>query len=111
MGLSRNGYSVLFSVMLALVLGPRGLGGQRQPAEPRFLPTLTTARQVHDLTREQAAQSYPVHLHVVVTYYDADNDRQRAACFASDSSGGIYIDLRSLPAVLFKAGDSVEIKG
>jgi signal transduction histidine kinase len=52
-----------------------------------------------------------VHLHVVVTYYDPFNDPLHPACFASDSTGGIYVELRALPAVPFKAGDLVEITG
>jgi PAS domain S-box-containing protein len=50
-------------------------------------------------------------LRAVVTYYDPLNDPKRPACFASDSSGGVYVDLRFLPAVGFQAGDLVEITG
>ncbi len=76
-----------------------------------MLPTLTKAHEAHDLTVEQAAQSYPVHLRAVVTYYDPYNDPQRPACFASDSSGGVYVDLQFLPSIPFKAGDAVDITG
>jgi signal transduction histidine kinase/CheY-like chemotaxis protein len=65
----------------------------------------------HSLTIEQAALGYPVHLHVIVTYYDPYNDPRRPACFASDASGGIYIDLRALPAIPWNTGDLIEITG
>jgi len=52
-----------------------------------------------------------VHLRVIVTYFDPNNDPRRPACFASDSSGGIYVDLRALAAIPFRAGDLVEITG
>jgi hypothetical protein len=100
---------VLVSIALSLLLGPAHSAGQQHRAERPPLPSLTTAHDAHSLTVEQAAQSYPVHLRVVITYYDPYIDPVHPACFASDSSGGIYIDLRALPAVHFQAGDLIEI--
>jgi signal transduction histidine kinase/ActR/RegA family two-component response regulator len=96
---------------LGLLPGPAAVAGQQQPAQRQPLPTITKAHDAHSLTVEQAAQGYPVHLRAIVTYYDPYNDPRRPACFASDSSGGIYVDLRALPAIPFGAGDLVEITG
>jgi signal transduction histidine kinase/ActR/RegA family two-component response regulator len=93
-----------------LLLGPAAVAGQQLPLR-HPLPTITTAHDAHNLTSEQASQGYPVHLHAIVTYYDPYNDPRRPACFAADSSGGIYVDLRALPAIPFRAGDLVEITG
>jgi signal transduction histidine kinase len=92
-------------------LGPAHSAGQLHRGERLPLPSLTTAHDAHSLTVDQAAQGYPVHLRVVITYYDPYIDPVHPACFASDSSGGIYVELQALPAVPFKAGDLVEITG
>ena len=93
-----------------LLLGLTAAAGERQ-LQRHLPPTITKAHDAHNLTSEQAAQGYPVRLRVIVTYYDPYNDPRRPACFAADSSGGIYVDLRALPAIPFRAGDFVEITG
>ena len=93
-----------------LLLDPAA-GAGRQRLQRRPLPTITRAHDAHNLTSEQAAQGYPVRLRAIVTYYDPYNDPRRPACFAADASGGIYVDLRALPAIPFKAGDLVDITG
>jgi signal transduction histidine kinase/DNA-binding response OmpR family regulator len=107
----RSGYLVLITVVLGLLLGAADSVCQQQQPERKALPTLTKAHDVHSLTPEQAAQSYPVHLRTVVTYYDPYIDPRNPAVWASDRSGGIYVALSSVPAVPFKAGDLVEITG
>ena len=109
--LRRSGSLVLITVALGLFLGPPFSIGQQQPAEPQPLPTLSNAHDVHNLTLEQAARHYPVHLRTVVTYYDTYVDLRRPAFFVSDSSGAIFVVLSSPPAVPFQAGDLVEITG
>jgi signal transduction histidine kinase/ActR/RegA family two-component response regulator len=109
--LRRCGYPLLITVALELVLGLAVAAGQQQPALRRPLPTITTAHGAHSLTIDQAAVGYPVHLRAIVAYYDPYNDPRRPACFASDASGGIYVDLRGLPSIAFRAGDLVEITG
>ena len=100
--------SVALSFLLSTVrfLGGQQVGRQRQP-----LPTLTTAHEAHFLTVDQAAQGYPVRLRAVITYYDKNNDPLRPACFATDATGSVYVDLRSVPVAGFKAGDLLEISG
>jgi hypothetical protein len=107
----RSGYFVLITVVLGLLSGATGSLCQQQQPGRKALPTLTTAHDAHSLTSEQAARSYPVHLRTVVTYYDPYYDPRHPAIWASDRSGGIYVDFSSLPAVPFMAGDLIEITG
>jgi len=63
-----------------------------QPAGPHAqwahaLRTLTTAREAHSLSSEEAARAYPVHLRGVVTLFDPDE----RPVFVHDSSGSIYV--------------------
>jgi signal transduction histidine kinase/ActR/RegA family two-component response regulator len=105
--LHRNGHLVLIT-LLGLLVGPADSSGQQLRAERQPLPTLTKAKLVHNLTIEQAARNYPVHLTAVVTYYDTYVDRRRAAFFVADSSGGIFV---AMPPAPLHAGDLVEITG
>jgi signal transduction histidine kinase len=98
---------MVIAAVLCLTSSAGHCYGQKSGTNERLLPALTTAQEAHDLTANQAAQGYPVHLRVVVTYYDA----RGPACFASDSSGGIYIDLRGLHGAPLHPGDIVEVKG
>ena len=106
----RRGYLLLITVVLGLLSGAADSVCQ-QRSERQALPTLTKAHDAHSLTSEQAARSYPVHLRAVVTYYDPYIDPQHPTVWVSDSSGGIYVELSSVPAVPFKAGDLVEVTG
>jgi signal transduction histidine kinase/CheY-like chemotaxis protein len=107
----RSGYLVLISVVLGLLSGAADSVCQRQQSERNVLPSITKAHDAHSLTSEQAARSYPVHLRAVVTYYDPYVDPRHPTVWVSDSSGGIYVELPSVPAVPFKAGDRLEITG
>jgi signal transduction histidine kinase/ActR/RegA family two-component response regulator len=107
----RSGYLVLVTVVLDLLSGAADSLCQQQRSERQALPILTKAHGAHSLTSEEAARNYPVHLRAVVTYYDPYVDPRHPSVWVSDSSGGIYIQLPSVPAVPFKAGDLVEITG
>jgi signal transduction histidine kinase/ActR/RegA family two-component response regulator len=107
----RSGYLVMITVVLGLLSGATDSLCQQQQPGRKALPTLTTAHDAHSLTSEQAARSYPVHLRTVVTYYDPYYDPRHPALWVSDSSGGIYVELSSAPAVPFIAGDLIEITG
>jgi diguanylate cyclase (GGDEF)-like protein len=65
---------------------PRSPGNNPAPA----LRTLTTLRQAHSLTAEEARRGYPIHVRAVVTYYDPNVDSRRIALFLHDSTGSIY---------------------
>jgi diguanylate cyclase (GGDEF)-like protein len=75
------------------------------------LPVLTTAHAAHSLSAEEAARGYPVHLHAVVTYFDADIDPRRLTLFAHDSTGCIYVALLPHKSPDLKPGDLVDITG
>ena len=107
----RSGYLVLITVALVVLLGPADALGRQERSEQPDLSTLTKAHDVHGLTPAQAARSYPVRLRTVVTYYDPCIDPLHPTVWVSDSSGGIYVELSSAPAVPLKAGDLVEITG
>jgi len=107
----RSGYLVLITGVLGLLSGAPDSVCQQRQSERQALPTLTKAHDAHSLTSDQAARSYPVHLRGVVTYYDPYIDLRYPAVWVSDSSGGIYVVLSSVPAVPLKAGDLVEITG
>ena len=110
-GVHRSGYLVLITVVLGLLSGAPDSVCQQRQSERQTLPTLTKAHDAHSLTSDQAARNYPVHLRTVVTYYDPYIDPRHPTVWVSDSSGGIYVELSSVPAVPFKAGDLVEITG
>jgi signal transduction histidine kinase len=76
-------------------------------AETAALPTLTSVRQVREVTPEQAARGFPVRLRGVVTFCEATYD---LGMFIHDLTGGIYVKLGE-GTNQFKAGDRVEVKG
>jgi signal transduction histidine kinase len=84
---------------------------QQHSGKHPSLPTLTSAHQAHSLTVEEAARGYPVQLRAVVTYYDPYADPRHPTVWLTDSSGGIYIELSSVPPVPFRAGDLLAITG
>ncbi len=71
---------------------------ERDPASPNTLPnssrpalrTITTLRDAHGLTPEEAGRGYPIHVRAVVTYHDDHLDARRDAFFLHDGSGGMY---------------------
>jgi diguanylate cyclase (GGDEF)-like protein len=70
-----------------------------------------TARSVHQLSTQEAAKGYPVHLRAVVTYFDPWVDSRRPSLFVSDASGCIFISLSTVPAEGFHAGQLLDIIG
>jgi diguanylate cyclase (GGDEF)-like protein len=75
------------------------------------LPLLTTARQAHGLSSEEAKRGYPVHLRGVVTYFDTDTGSGFGAIYIHDASGSIFVktgggEIKSLPV-----GSLVDIWG
>jgi hypothetical protein len=83
------------------------VAARRAAAETPPLPTLTSVRQVRDVTPEQAAKGYPVRLRGVVTFCEATYD---LGMFIHDATGGIYVKLGE-GTNDFNAGDDVEIEG
>jgi diguanylate cyclase (GGDEF)-like protein len=74
------------------------------------LALLTTARQVHDLSPDQASLGYPVRLRGVVTFYDAYQEVHRAL-FIADSTGEVFVAPGFAPLLPLHAGSLVEVTG
>jgi diguanylate cyclase (GGDEF)-like protein len=101
--------SVIFSACLSFA-GPAAMG-QSANAPADKLPTLTTARQAHSLTSEEAMRAYPVHLQGVVTYFDLDFGSGFASVFLCDSSGCVYIQPSAKSIGPLPAGTVVDARG
>src|SRR5580658_2513210 len=83
-----------------------GMGHAQQVQPPARLPTLTTAKQVRELTADQAKRGYPVRLRAVVTFtYFAVGD-----FFAQDATAGIYVNENDR-SLRFQPGELLEIEG
>ena len=98
------------AAVFLLAFAPLGDAKPREPAITQ-LPLLTTARQAHSLTQEQAARGYPVRLRAVVTYYDADIDNRHGALFVQDATAGIFVWVPSRPVLAIHAGSVVVVSG
>ena len=98
-------------VFIALALGCAFTVAQAQQTPRLPLRTLTTAREAHDLSLEEATRAYPVHLRAVVTYYDPYIDSRHAAIFVHDSSGSIFISVPLRPILPLRAGTIVDVVG
>jgi hypothetical protein len=72
-------------IFLVLMVAPARSTARQQAQSPR-LPTLTTAKQVRELTTDEANRGYPVRLRAVVTYVDFDSPD----FFAQDATAGIF---------------------
>jgi diguanylate cyclase (GGDEF)-like protein len=77
--------------------------------------TITTAREAHNLTDQQAKRALPIHLHGVITYFDPDFGTGQPAIFIHDKTGGIFIEMKCKPtckeaAQLF-VGAKVDVRG
>ncbi len=75
------------------------------------LPTLTTAKQVHSLSKDQAQRAYPVRLQGVITYSDAYHDPKDAFFFLHDESGSIYVVLPKTSKLPIHPGQLVRVEG
>ncbi len=71
------------------------------------LPTLTTVKQVLELSRSEAVKGYPVRLKSVVTYYYGGSPPD---LFLHDSTGGVWVDLPNAAPAL-RPGDLIELEG
>ena len=70
------------------------------------LPTVTTVKQILQMSREEASRGYPVRIRGVVTYCDPTSPD----LFIHDSTAGIWVDLpRGSPGL--QSGDLIDIGG
>jgi diguanylate cyclase (GGDEF)-like protein len=94
--------------MFWLFLAPAGLMAQVRGDR---LPTLTTARAVHQLTVAEARRAYPIKLHAIVTYYDPYLDYPQPILIVTDATGSIFVKLPLKSALNLNAGQLVEVHG
>jgi hypothetical protein len=78
-------YGLLLATSYMLGSAQKSYG--QQPS-PDALPILSRVGEVRRLTPEQARKGYPLHLRVVVTYFDA----LEPTMFVEDATGGIWVD-------------------
>ena len=95
-----------------LLLGLTGISGAAARPNPgsaqNALPLLQTVQEIRRLTPGQAARSYPVRVHGVVTCYVREN--QPPGLFLQDATGGIYVDVLASYGSL-KPGQLVTVEG
>src|ERR1017187_3350544 len=84
------------SVVLLPVLAGFSADCQAPSRPSARLPLLTTTRQAHTLTYEQASRAYPVYLRGVVTFYDSYQEGN-PALFIADATGSIFDALAHRP--------------
>lgn len=103
---------LLACVSAGLPLALAGIAADCQAPNrpPARLPLLTTTRQAHTLTYEQASRAYPVHLRGVVTFYDPYQEGN-PALFIADASGSIFVGLPHGPILPLQTGSVVEVSG
>jgi diguanylate cyclase (GGDEF)-like protein len=80
-------------------------------ALPARSSVLTTAREVHSMSRDEATRQHPVQLRAVLTYYDPYIDPRRGAIFVCDKSGCVFVSIPARPILPLHSGDLVEIAG
>jgi signal transduction histidine kinase len=71
------------------------------------LPLLTTARQLMDLSVEEAGRHYPLHLHGTVSYWDRDTE----TLFALDGTSGFWIYPKWGKTNDFQFGQVIDVTG
>ncbi len=103
----------LFAAIISLALLSTGSAANAQSTVQQAggLPTLTTTRQAHSLSEEQASRAYPIHLRGVVTYFDPDYGSGFAAIFIHDSTGSVFVKHPFGSAPPLKAGDIIDVRG
>jgi signal transduction histidine kinase len=100
----QTGVGAFMPLLLLLALGAVP-PGSAQTAIP--LTCLTNAQQIRLLTSDEAQNHFPVRLHGVVTYYDAQpND-----LFVQDDTAGIYVLVKTNASKGLAAGQEIEITG
>lgn len=101
-----------FAVLTAALCGWSATASRASSKEPADAPsTLTTAHAAHSLTSEEALRAYPIHIRGVVTYFDQDYGIGYAAIFVHDSTGSIFVKIRSTSVGMLTAGTVIDVRG
>jgi diguanylate cyclase (GGDEF)-like protein len=95
-----------------LLLAGTGIAaeGQAPSRAAPLLPLLTTTRQAHSMTSQQASLAYPVRLRGVVTLYDPYQEGH-AALFIADATGSIFVRPEIGSFLQLHTGSFVEVTG
>jgi diguanylate cyclase (GGDEF)-like protein len=89
-----------------LLLG--GIASAVSPAPGGGLPVLTHARDIRNLSPDEARRAYPVHLRAVVTFVDAGPGEM----FVQDETAGIFVfEHESVSDVPLATGQLVDLTG
>ena len=104
-----RGLLPVLTVLLLLVSSARG---QQYPRSDIGTSLITTIRQAHTLTRQQAARAYPVQLRGIVTFYDPyQDDGRQPALFIEDATEGMFVKLKPGPVLPIHSGSNVTVSG
>ncbi len=107
---SRIRAAAAFTVLSFLLAAFAAHADAAKPVEVK-LRTITTAREAHDLSSEDAARGYPVHLRAVITYYDWRSAKKRKGMTVHDSSGSVFLRLVEGFADPLSPGTLLDVRG
>jgi signal transduction histidine kinase len=97
-----------FAATIRLVLGTSLLASPAAKARGQTnLALLTTARQIHQLTAEQAVLGYPVRVQGVSTFCD----EPLGQLFVQDETGGIFVEIKGPYGFRMRPGQLLDIEG
>jgi len=71
------------------------------------LPVLTTSREVHQLTAEQAGRKYPVRVRGVITFVS----EPLGQLFIQDETGGIFVEIQGDYGFRMQPGQVLQVEG
>ncbi len=89
---------------LAVLLAATALAAFASSQTPEVL---TRAKQVHDLSLEDATRQLPVHLHSVVLAYEPEWN----LLFVNDASGAVFVNMSNTPVLPLHTGQVVDVEG
>ena len=100
--------AIVLVVFLAFLM-PRPCAAQSAEIA-RPLPTLRTAHAAHSLSAVEADRKYPVHLRLVISYFDPFIDSRHDVIFGCDATGCIFL-ISYAPVPQVHAGSMIEVEG
>src|SRR5437763_6200857 len=100
--------SLQFAAVLIFLAIPLVSAQNRADAQtaPKSLPSLTRADQVRQLSPDEAARGYPVHIRGIIT-----DDVPSPDFFVQDASAGIYVEGMASSGFPHHFGDLVDLEG
>ena len=104
---------ISLTILLAILSGFATVAtAQTASLPPSQLPTLTTARQAHSLTSEEAARGYPIHQRAVITFFEPTiANGGWVAMFVHDATGCIFVFVKSGSVAPIPPGTVIDLRG